>query len=116
MIFSTPRASLLLFPRVLTLIEFVCGIHFWLDAVLVQNVIFHFFMNKERQNYNLHRVASQKLEAKNQAQGNRKTVKRPKMLSKINFRNLKLKSHEEYLICRTYFVCKRLDFQAKSQS
>ena len=25
------------------------------------------------------------------------------MMSKINFRNLKLKSHEEYLICRTYF-------------
>ena len=25
-------------------------------------------------------------------------------MSKINFRNLKLKSHEEYLICRTYFV------------
>ena len=24
-------------------------------------------------------------------------------MSKFNFRNLKLKSHEEYLICRTYF-------------
>ena len=41
---------------------------------------------------------------KNQARGNRKTLKRPAMMSKINFRNLKLKSHEEYLICRTYFV------------
>ena len=41
---------------------------------------------------------------KNQARGNRKTLKRPQMMSKINFRNLKLKSHEEYLICRTYFV------------
>ena len=41
---------------------------------------------------------------KNQARGNRKTLKRPKMMSKINFRKLKLKSHEEYLICRTDFV------------
>ena len=41
---------------------------------------------------------------KNRARENRKTLKRPKMMSKINFRNLKLKSHEEYLICRTYFV------------
>ena len=41
---------------------------------------------------------------KNWARGNRKTLKRPKMMSKINFRNLKLKSHEEYLICRKYFV------------
>ena len=41
---------------------------------------------------------------KNWARGNRKTLKRPKMMAKINFRNLKLKSHEEYLICRTYFV------------
>ena len=41
---------------------------------------------------------------KNRARGNRKTPKRPKMMSKINFRTLKLKSHEEYLICRTYFV------------
>ena len=41
---------------------------------------------------------------KNRVRGNRKTLKCPKMMSKINFRNLKLKSHEEYLICRTYFV------------
>ena len=41
---------------------------------------------------------------KNRARGNRKTLKRPKMMSKINFSNLKLKSHNEYLICRTYFV------------
>ena len=40
----------------------------------------------------------------NRARGNRKSLKRPKMMSKLNFRNLKLKSHEEYLICRTYFV------------
>ena len=46
----------------------------------------------------------QKSTSKNQARGNRKTLKRPKLMSKINFRNLKLKSHEEYLICRTYFV------------
>ena len=45
-----------------------------------------------------------KLSTKNRARGNRKTLKRPKMMSKINFRTLKLKSHEEYLICRTYFV------------
>ena len=25
-------------------------------------------------------------------------------MSEINFENLKLKSHEEYLNCRTYFV------------
>ena len=42
--------------------------------------------------------------SKNQDPGNRKTLKRPKMMSKLNFRNLKLKSHEEYRICRTYFV------------
>ena len=29
------------------------------------------------------------------------------MMSKINLRNLKLKSHEEYLICRTYSVWKK---------
>ena len=44
---------------------------------------------------------------KKRARGNRKTIKRPKMMSKIRFRNLKLKSHEEYLICRTYFVQKK---------
>ena len=27
-----------------------------------------------------------------------------KMITKSNFRNLKLKSHEEYLIYRTYFI------------
>ena len=41
---------------------------------------------------------------KNRARGNRKTLQRPKMMSKINFGNLKLKSHEEYLICRTCFI------------
>ena len=41
---------------------------------------------------------------KNRARGIRKTLKRPKTMSKLNFRNLKLKSHEEYLICRAYFV------------
>ena len=35
-------------------------------------------------------------------------------MSKINFRNLKLKSHEEYLICRTYFCyVKDLIFKLK---
>ena len=29
---------------------------------------------------------------KNRARGNRKTLKRPKMMSKVKFRNLKLKS------------------------
>ena len=48
---------------------------------------------------------------KNRARGNRKTLKRPKMMSRINFRNLKLKSHEEYLICRTYFSVKDLIFK-----
>ena len=38
---------------------------------------------------------------------NRKTLKRPKMMSKTNFTNLKLKSDEEYLICRTYFVLQK---------
>ena len=36
----------------------------------------------------------------NRARGNRKTLKSPKTMSKINFRNLKLKSHEEYITCR----------------
>ena len=35
--------------------------------------------------------------------GSRKS-KNSKMLTKCNFRNLKLKSHEEYLIYRTYFI------------
>ena len=48
--------------------------------------------------------ARQNQPLKNRARGNRKTIKRPKIMSKINFRNLKLKSHEEYLIYRTYFV------------
>ena len=39
---------------------------------------------------------------KNWARRNRKTLKRSKMMSKIHFRNLKLKNHEEYLICRTH--------------
>ena len=41
---------------------------------------------------------------KNRARGNRKTLKRLKTMSKLNCRNLKLKSHEEYLICRPYFL------------
>ena len=46
----------------------------------------------------------QKSTRENRARGNRKTLKWLKMLTKINFRNLKLKSHEEYLIYRTYFI------------
>ena len=45
-----------------------------------------------------------KITLKNRARGNRKTLKRPELVSKVNFRNLKLKSHEEYLICRTTIV------------
>ena len=41
---------------------------------------------------------------KSQARGNRKTLKWPKMTTKSNFRTSKLKSHEEYLIYRTYFM------------
>ena len=37
----------------------------------------------------------------------RKTLKRSKTMPKISFRNLKLKSSEEYLICRTYFVLEK---------
>ena len=33
-----------------------------------------------------------------------KTLKLLKMVTKCNFRNLKLKSREEYLIFRTYFI------------
>ena len=29
------------------------------------------------------------------------------MMSKLNFRSLKLKINEEYLICRTYFVLQK---------
>ena len=44
---------------------------------------------------------------KNWARGNRKTLKRPKIMSKINFRNFKLKSHEDLkIIC----LMKRLIF------
>ena len=40
----------------------------------------------------------------NWARGNRKTLKCLKMTTKPNFRTLKLKSHEEYLTYRTYYV------------
>ena len=40
----------------------------------------------------------------NQARGNRKTLKCLRMTTKANFRTLKLKSHEEYLVYRTYFI------------
>ena len=40
----------------------------------------------------------------NWARGNRKTLKWLKTITKSNYRNLKLKSHEEYLIYRTYFI------------
>ena len=53
--------------------------------------------------------------AQNRARGNRKTLKWLTMLTKCNFRNLKLKSHEEYLI-EHILLCKRLDTQAKSKS
>ena len=46
----------------------------------------------------------QKSTRENRARGNRKTLKWLKMTTKSNFRTLKLKSHEEYLIYRTYFV------------
>ena len=36
---------------------------------------------------------------KNWDRRNRKTLKRSKMMSKVNFRNLKKKSHDENLIC-----------------
>ena len=44
------------------------------------------------------------LKYKNRARGNRKTLNWPKKVPKRNFRNLKLKSHEEYLICSKHFV------------
>ena len=44
------------------------------------------------------------LKYKNRAGGNRKTLNQPKKVSKLNYRNLKLKSHDEYLICIKYFV------------
>ena len=45
-----------------------------------------------------------KISKKYWARGNRKTLKRPKMMTKISFRNLTLKIHGEYLICRRDFV------------
>ena len=39
-----------------------------------------------------------------------KTLKRPQMMSKINFRNLTLKIHKEYLICSTDFVWPKIRF------
>ena len=47
---------------------------------------------------------AQKSTRENRARGNRKTLKWLKLISKTNFRTLKLKSHKEYLIYRTYFV------------
>ena len=47
----------------------------------------------------------QKLPRENRAGGNPKTLKSLKMITKSNFRTLKLKSHEEYLIYRTYIFC-----------
>ena len=59
------------------------------------------------------RISNNQFKApKNQARGNRKTLKRPKVMLKINLRNLKLKSHEEYLICRTYFVYQKTRFSS----
>ena len=40
------------------------------------------------------------------ARANRKILKWPKMVSNITLTNLKLKSHEEYLKSRTYFILK----------
>ena len=49
---------------------------------------------------------------KNQAGGNRKTLKWLKTLTKSNFINLKLKSHEEYLIyLRTIFYYAKDSFR-----
>ena len=47
---------------------------------------------------------SSKSPRENGARGNRKTLKCLKTITKSNFRTLKLKSHEEYLIYRTYFI------------
>ena len=46
----------------------------------------------------------QKSTLENWARGNRKTMKWLKMLTKCNFRTLKVKSYEEYPIYRTYFI------------
>ena len=48
----------------------------------------------------------------NWARANRKTLKWLKMITKFNFRNLKLKSHEEYLIYRTFFVKQKTWFSS----
>ena len=46
----------------------------------------------------------QKSTRENRAEGNRKTLICLKIITKSNSRTLKLKSHEEYLVYRTYFV------------
>jgi len=61
-------------------------------------------------------ILPKKLTRENRARGNRKTLKWLKMIIKSNLRTLKLKSHEEYLIYKTYLLSKGLDFQARSQS
>ena len=64
---------------------------------------FDFYLSRNLRNYTMtNSLPFQTHE--NWARGNRKTLKWLKMLTKINFRTLKLKSHEEYLIYRTYFV------------
>ena len=54
----------------------------------------------------------QKSTLENRARGNQKTLNWLKMATKSNFRNLKLKSHEEYLIYRTYFIKKNTWFSS----
>ena len=65
---------------------------------------------------NFYYQLSQKSTHENWARGNRETLKWLKMLTKSNFRNLKLKSHEEYICIEHILLSKRLDFQARSQS
>ena len=59
-------------------------------------------LNNQFQTFSINFV--QKSTHENRARGNRKTLKCLKTITKCNFRTSKLKSHEEYLIYRTYFV------------
>ena len=69
---------------------------------------FDFYLSRNLRNYTMtNSLPFQTHE--NRARGNRKTLKWLETVTKSNFRNLKLKIHEELL-------SKILDFLAKSQS
>ena len=84
-----------------TSIHYYCD--FCADLFLVKTVkTFPEKYKKNRSRKTSQKVRNKRL--KNRAGENRKTRNKPKKVPKPSYRNLKLKSHEEYLIYRKYFV------------